>query len=114
MIHLINALTFTLHEQGTSARVKSLFLQSLAYSDGLSPDDRIFYRQLVVTIWQPPDVTQPDTINLPASNGKGKAPEAAIPASEQRTDSLLSAARDYLDGMFPRAGNIVHTSLTSV
>jgi hypothetical protein len=109
MIHLINALTFTLHEQGTSARVKSLFLQSLAYSNGLSPDDRKFYRQLVVTIWQPPDVTQADAIK-----GKGKAPEAAIPDSQQRTDSLLSAAREYLDGMFPLAGNIAHTSLISV
>ena len=112
MIHLVNALAFTLHEQGASARVKSLFLQSLAYSNGLSPDDREFYRQLVVTIWQPPDVTQTDAINHPSR--KRKAPEAAIPDSEQRTDSLLSAARDYLDGIFPRAGNIAHTLLTSV
>jgi hypothetical protein len=114
MIHLVNALTFTLHEQGTSARVKSLFLQSLAYSNGLSPDDNEFYRQLIVTIWQPPDHTQTDLINHPASQGKGKAPESAIPDSEQRTDSLLSAAGDYLDGMFPRPFDVAHTSLTSM
>ena len=104
MIHLVTALALVLHEQETSGRVKGLFLQSLAYADGLPPNERTSYQQLIVSIWQPPDVSQADFKNHPAFKavfkGKGKAPEVATPGSGQRTDSLLNETRNFLDGMF--------------
>jgi hypothetical protein len=112
LIHLIYAFSLVLHGQETSDSANSLFLQSLEYGNGLPPNDRQLYRQLVVSIWQPPDFSQADasshfSVTLGGSFGlfpdpKGKSPETFTSMFGQRGDSLLSAARDFLDGMFTK------------
>ncbi|KAL2021327.1 hypothetical protein VTK56DRAFT_7298 [Thermocarpiscus australiensis] len=108
LVHLVYAFSLVLHEQGSLHRFNSLFLQSLTYANAFQPNDRDSYRRMVVSIWQPPDVTQADINNhlepawsrsFSSSPGsKGKAPEA-FDAGDGRcsNDSLLAAARDFLD-----------------
>jgi hypothetical protein len=116
-VHLVYAFSLVLHEQGASSHFDSLFLQSLAYAQLLAPDDRNLYRQLVISIWQPPNLTQADISNYFALSSrlsgvsqdrKGKSPEGLNPAlGQQGTDPLLLAARDFLDGK-PLARNSYH------
>ncbi|GAB1318691.1 hypothetical protein MFIFM68171_08901 [Madurella fahalii] len=108
LVHLIYAFSLVLHEQEVSHRFSSLFLQSLTYAHSLQPIDRDFYRQLVISIWQPPDLTQADISNHFAMSSrsfgsspdpKGKSPEMFGLNLEQQSssDPLLVVARDFLD-----------------
>ena len=111
LIHLIYAFSLVLHEQESPDRFNGLFLQSLTYLNGLPPTDRNLYRQLVVSIWQPPNLSQAEINNhfTATSNRqvglspdpKGKSPEVLDGQFGQGSDPLLTAARDFLDGMFP-------------
>jgi hypothetical protein len=108
LIHLVYAFSLVLHEQGTLDRFTPLFLQSLAYVDGLPSIERDFFRQLVVSIWQPPNLNQAEIKNHLALTSyhslglnldpKGKSPEVAEGRVAEGSDSLLMAARDFLDG----------------
>lgn len=110
LIHLVYAFSLVLHEQGNPDRFNNLFLQSLAYAHGLPPNDRNLYRQLVISIWQPPDLSQAlidkhlaSTSSRPfglSLDTKGKSPETFDGLFEPSGDSLLAAARDFLDGKF--------------
>ncbi|KAK3898448.1 hypothetical protein C8A05DRAFT_37958 [Staphylotrichum tortipilum] len=107
LIHLVYAFSLVLHEQEAPDHFGSLFLQSLGYVNGLPSNDRELYRQLVMSIWQPPDLSQADvsnhfailsgtTIGL-SPDPKGKAPQTFNGQFGQGGDSLLAAARDFLD-----------------
>ncbi|KAK4158091.1 hypothetical protein C8A00DRAFT_39639 [Chaetomidium leptoderma] len=113
LIHLVYAFSLVLHEQETSERLNSLFLQSLEYVNGLPSNDRNFYRHLVINIWQPPDFSQA-VINSPSGvmsdrpfglsfDPKGKSPEVFT------GDSLLTAARDFLDEL--ETSLLIHSTL---
>ncbi|KAK3944935.1 hypothetical protein QBC46DRAFT_373656 [Diplogelasinospora grovesii] len=106
-IHVVFAFSLVIHEQGASHRSKDLFLQTLSYANSLPPNDRDLYSQLAFHIWQPSDVTQAD-INqffvknpgVPLSRSsslKGKAPEVTGGSGDCSMDSMLVAARNFLD-----------------
>ncbi|KAK3306549.1 uncharacterized protein B0T15DRAFT_144488 [Chaetomium strumarium] len=107
LVHLVYTFSLVLHEQGTLDRFTPLFLQSLAYVDGLPSIERDFYRQLVVSIWQPPGLNHAQINNRQAlvsystlglnPDPKGKSPEVAERRVAEGSDSLLMAARDFLD-----------------
>ncbi|KAL2258566.1 hypothetical protein VTK26DRAFT_8079 [Humicola hyalothermophila] len=108
LIHLIYAFSLVLHEQEMPRRFSNLFLQSLTYANGMPTSDRNLYRQLVVSIWQPPHLTQADVSNhfavvsnrtpAPSGDPKGKSPEAIENGSKKHgSDPLLDAGRDFLD-----------------
>jgi len=109
LIHLVYAFSLVLHEQEAPDHFGSLFLQSLGYLNGLPSGDRELYRQLVMSIWQPPDLSLADVNNHFAMlsgttfglspDPKGKAPQRFDGGFGQGGDSLLAAARDFLDGM---------------
>jgi hypothetical protein len=113
LVHLVYAFSLVLHEQGSSNRFDNLFLQSLAYANGLPPNDRDSYRDLAMRIWQPPDVRQADIAHhfgLAASapvdlfhDPKGKSVECFIRGPGYSGDALLTAARDFLDGRLYRS-----------
>jgi hypothetical protein len=108
LIHLVYAFSLVLHEQESSDRFNGLFLQSLSYVSGLPPADQNLYRQLVVSIWQPPDMSQAEINNYFSQTSnrqfglfpdpKGKSPEVFNGQFGQSSDPLLGAARDFLDG----------------
>ncbi|KAK5660373.1 hypothetical protein OQA88_12914 [Cercophora sp. LCS_1] len=103
-VHLMYAFSLAVHEKGTSQKSKQFFLQSLAYANALPLSDRKAYRELTFIIWQPPDVDQADIMNCyklapgqtpsRSSSLKGKEPAGA---RVHVADSLLGAARDFLD-----------------
>ncbi|KAK4100898.1 hypothetical protein N658DRAFT_472464 [Parathielavia hyrcaniae] len=107
LIHLVYA--FSLVLQGTSARFNELFLQSLAYTNRLPSHDRDVYRQLVVSIWQPPGLSEAHIRQRlaelagrsigPSQDAKGKSPETFDGMNGRGSDSLLMAARDFLDDL---------------
>ncbi|KAK4191959.1 hypothetical protein QBC35DRAFT_374514 [Podospora australis] len=104
LVHLVYAFSLVLHEQEVSHRFKDLYLQSLSYTHSLPPADRDYYRQLAVLIWQPPDLNNSVLYNQLLSNNltndpKGKLPEmlSHFASVSSPGDSLLSAARDFLD-----------------
>ncbi len=109
LIHLVYAFSLVLHEQEAPDHFGSLFLQSLGYVDGLPSNDRELYRQLVMGIWQPPNLSLADVNNHFAvlagttfglsPDPKGKAPQGFGARFGQGGDALLGAARDFLDGM---------------
>lgn len=118
LIHVVYALNLVLHERGIAHRFNNLFLQSLTYGNSLPLSDRGLYRQLVISIWQPPDLSQADmndhfamATTSPLSRSpdpKGKSPEMLDVGLGQRDDDpLLIAARDFLDGehLFHIPGN---------
>ncbi|KAJ4300537.1 hypothetical protein N0V88_003215 [Collariella sp. IMI 366227] len=106
LIHLVYAFSLVSDEQVSSDRVNSLFVQSQSYANGLQPNDRNLYQQLVMSIWQPPDLTHADINNqLTALSGhsfafsepKGKA---VLGTHGHIHDPVLDAARDFLDGEY--------------
>ncbi|KAL2267428.1 hypothetical protein VTJ83DRAFT_4705 [Remersonia thermophila] len=108
MIHLIYALSLVLHEQGAPHRARSMFLHALRYIRGLPPGEKEPYRRLVVSIWQPPDLSLADVdrhlallSNQPRQDDgpKGKSREMVAPDSEVQDDALLTVARDFLDAL---------------
>lgn len=115
LVHLVYAFSLVLHEQDASHRFSSLFLQSLTYAHFLQPVDRDYYRALVISIWQPPGLSQADISNHFAmssrslgssSDPKGKSPEIfGLSLGQQSSDPLLVAARDFLDGKILALGN---------
>jgi hypothetical protein len=118
LIHLVYAFSLVLHEQETSARFDDLFLQSLAYANGLPATDRNLYRQLVISIWQPPDLSQAHinkrlaglagrSLGL-SQDAKGKSPEVLDGRGRQSSDFLLIAARNFLDGTFAWICDVVN------
>jgi hypothetical protein len=118
LIHLVYAFSLVLHEQETSARFDDLFLQSLAYANGLPATDRNLYRQLVISIWQPPDLSQThinkrlaglagSSLGL-SQDAKGKSPEVLDGRGRQSSDFLLIAARNFLDGTFAWICDVVN------
>lgn len=108
LIHLVYAFSLVLQEQENSNRFSNLFLQSLTYANGMPTNDRNLYRQLVVSIWQPPDLTRADVNNhfavvsnrpfALAPDPKGKSPAVFGKGFGHSNDPLLDAARDFLDG----------------
>lgn len=120
LIHLVYAFSLVLHEQGTSSHFDQLFLHSLTYAHGLPSNDKNLYRQLVASIWQPPDMSQADVNNHFATtsdrqfglspNPKGKSVESFGGQFGQGSDSLLTAARDFLDGMF--SGSLISRGIS--
>jgi len=100
-VHLMYAFSLAVHEKGASRNLKPFFLQSLSYVHSLPPNDRRAYTTLAFRIWQPSDIEQSDLSDYfaaaPAqplsrsSSLKGKEPEV------HNSDSLLGAARDFLD-----------------
>ncbi|AEO67105.1 uncharacterized protein THITE_2115907 [Thermothielavioides terrestris NRRL 8126] len=107
LIHLVYAFSLVLHEQGIPERFDGLFLQSLTYMNELPPSDRDLYRQLVMSIWQPPGINQARIDHHLASvsgrpfglspDPKGKSPQVLDWGFGQSSDSVLAAARDFLD-----------------
>lgn len=108
LIHLVYSLFVVVRGQETSSGAKKLFQQSLAYANGLPPNDRIPYRQLVVAIWEPPDFGTADagargssTTGSPSNlspDHKGKSIDHFGWPPGMHEDALLDAARDFLDG----------------
>ncbi|KAK0641579.1 hypothetical protein B0T16DRAFT_448994 [Cercophora newfieldiana] len=100
-VHLMYAFSLAVHEKGASRNLKPFFLQSLSYVHSLPPNDRRAYTQLAIRIWQPADIEQavlsdyfsaaPTPSLSRSSSLKGKEREV------HSADSLLSAARDFLD-----------------
>lgn len=107
-VHLMYAFSLAVHEKGASSKSKQFFLQSLSYASSLPPNDRPAYTELSFCIWQPPDVGQVEISDFFAqtphqspsrsSSLKGKDRETR-PLGYGHDDSLLNAARDFLDGM---------------
>ncbi|KAL2177114.1 uncharacterized protein P884DRAFT_277877 [Thermothelomyces heterothallicus CBS 202.75] len=108
LIHLIYSFFVVVRGQETSNGAKRLFQQSLAYANGLPPNERTPYRQLVVAIWEPPGFSSADTgvqVSLatgsPSSglspNHKGKSLGHSGRPPGKHEDPLLNAARDFLD-----------------
>ncbi|KAK4225397.1 hypothetical protein QBC38DRAFT_265859 [Podospora fimiseda] len=106
LVHLVCALSLAVYEEEAANRVKDLYLQSLVYINALPPDQREFYYELTVLIWQPPDLSQLDVSSylMPSPSlsfdPKGKLPDVfAVDTSHQTADALLMTARDFLDKM---------------
>ncbi|KAK4241958.1 hypothetical protein C8A03DRAFT_11827 [Achaetomium macrosporum] len=107
LIHLVYAFSLVLQEQGTLDRFTTLFLQSLAYVNGLPLNERDYYRRLVISIWQPPDLDQAQIKNHLGvmshkrfglgPDPKGKSPQVIDGRIGEGNDSLLMVARDFLD-----------------
>ncbi|KAL2200318.1 hypothetical protein P885DRAFT_74153 [Corynascus similis CBS 632.67] len=107
LIHLVYSFSLVTRGQKPSDGAKNLFQQSLAYVNGLPSNDKAPYRQLVTALWEPPDLdSSVANEQVSAATGgsfglfpdiKGKSPEHLGGWSKKHGDSLLFAARDFLD-----------------
>lgn len=109
LVHIVCALSLVVYEEEASHRVKSLYLQSLSYINGLPSSDRNLYHQLAVHIWQPPNFSQQEINNYLMAfpslvfDQKGKSPDVfGMGTTLGTSDALLTTARDFLDSKLSR------------
>lgn len=106
LVHVVYAFSIVVYGDDSIRRSRDLFAQSLLYSTWFSPENQAHFREIVVAIWQPSDITEDQLSQLmkqqssslrgtSINKGKGKG-RATIESVKE--DPLVSAAQTFLDG----------------
>lgn len=106
LVHVIYSFSLVVYGDDAVRRSSELFAQSLLYSTWFVPENQAHFREVVMAIWQPSDMTENQLSQLmkqqasgleetSGNNGKGKG-RAVVESVKE--DPLVSAAQTFLDG----------------
>lgn len=115
LVHVVYSLSLVVYGDGfvygddAKRRSHEFFVQSLLYATRFTPEDQSFFRQIAKAIWQPSDMADEQLNGLlrqqesvppqrsPSNKGKEHATRS-INTGGDKTDPLISAAQNFLDG----------------
>lgn len=106
-VHVVYSFSLIIYEDNALTRSDKFFAQSLAYARYFAPADQSLYKDVAIAIWRPDGITREHLASImnqsaalertPSVKGKERDASGQTFAST-KDDSLLSAARNFLDG----------------
>lgn len=105
LVHVIYSTSLVTYEDDALSWSHKFFAQSLQYSTRFSPEVQNHYKEVVKAIWQPGNMSDAQLSTITREqvrtlhrSGSQKGKEREIGTCESSSDSLIVAARDFLDG----------------